>query len=77
TYTATLTGQNGATGGVSMLVQNADTLFSNPSTFAFNDIAGPYSLTSLDLGMPHFYGKTIYFGMDKTSTGGQQPYVAF
>jgi len=77
TYTATLTGQNGATGGVSMLVQNADTLFSNPSTFAFNDIAGPYSLTSLDLGMPHFYGKTIYFGMDRTLAGGQQPYVAF
>ena len=77
TYTATLTGQNGATGGVSMLVQNADTLFSNPSTFAFNDIAGPYSLTSLDLGMPHFYGKTIYFGMDRTLVGGQQPYVAF
>ncbi|MGN7983459.1 DUF3443 domain-containing protein [Burkholderia sp. 22313] len=77
TYTATLTGQNGTTGGVSMLVQDADKLFSNPSTFAFNDIAGPYSLTSLDLGLPHFYGKTIYFGMDKTSSGGPQAYVAF
>jgi hypothetical protein len=78
TYTATLTGRNGASGGVSMPVVNADAVFANASTFAFNDIAGPFGVAGwLDLGMPHFYGKTIYFGMDKTSTGGQQPYVAF
>ncbi|MFP3502341.1 DUF3443 domain-containing protein [Burkholderia sp. SIMBA_062] len=78
TYTATLTGRNGASGGVSMPVVNADSLFANASTFAFNDIAGPFGAAGwLDLGMPHFYGKTIYFGMDKTSTGGAQPYVAF
>ncbi|KHK52095.1 hypothetical protein PI86_14925, partial [Burkholderia sp. A9] len=78
TYTATLTGQNGTTGGVSMPVANADALFANTSTFAFNDIAGPFGPAgSLDLGMPHFYGKTIYFGMDKTGSGGAQPYVAF
>ncbi|EDT38219.1 DUF3443 domain-containing protein [Burkholderia ambifaria] len=78
TYTATLTGKNGTSGGVSMPVMNADSLFANASTFAFNDIAGPFGAAGwLDLGMPHFYGKTIYFGMDKTSTGGAQPYVAF
>jgi hypothetical protein len=78
TYTATLTGKNGASGGVSMPVSNANSLFANASTFAFNDIAGPFGMSGwLDLGLPHFYGKTIYFGMDKTSTGGQQPYVAF
>ncbi|AFQ46633.1 DUF3443 domain-containing protein [Burkholderia cepacia] len=78
TYTATLTGQNGTTGGVSMPVANADALFTNTSTFAFNDIAGPFGAAGwLDLGMPHFYGKTIYFGMDKTGSGGAQPYVAF
>ena len=78
TYTATLTGRNGASGGVSMPVVNADAVFASASTFAFNDIAGPFGMSGwLDLGMPHFYGKTIYFGMDKTSTGGQQPYVAF
>jgi len=78
TYTATLTGRNGASGGVSMPVVNADAVFANASTFAFNDIAGPFGMSGwLDLGMPHFYGKTIYFGMDRTSTGGQQPYVAF
>ncbi|EDT00756.1 conserved hypothetical protein [Burkholderia ambifaria IOP40-10] len=78
TYTATLTGKNGASGSVSMPVVNADAVFANASTFAFNDIAGPFGPAGwLDLGMPHFYGKTIYFGMDKTSAGGQQPYVAF
>ena len=78
TYTATLTGKNGTSGGVSMPVANADSLFANASTFAFNDIAGPFGAAGwLDLGMPHFYGKTIYFGMDKTSSGGAQPYVAF
>ncbi|MGU7841160.1 DUF3443 domain-containing protein [Burkholderia sp. AW33-5] len=78
TYTATLTGQNGATGGVSMPIMNADRLFANSSTFAFNDIAGPFGAAGwLDIGMPHFYGKTIYFGMDRTGSGGAQPYVAF
>ncbi|KWA20596.1 DUF3443 domain-containing protein [Burkholderia territorii] len=78
TYTATLTGKNGVSGGVSMPVANADALFANPSTFAFNDIAGPFGAAGwLDIGMPHFYGKTIYFGMDRTGSGGAQPYVAF
>jgi len=78
TYTATLTGKNGVSGSVSMPVANADDLFKNASTFAFNDIGGPFGSAGwLDLGMPHFYGKTIYFGMDKTSSGGPQPYVAF
>ncbi|WP_175907734.1 MULTISPECIES: DUF3443 domain-containing protein [unclassified Burkholderia] len=78
TYTATLTGKNGVSGGVSMPVANADVLFANSSTFAFNDIAGPFGPAGwLDLGMPHFYGKTIYFGMDRTGSGGAQPYVAF
>ncbi|WP_175958266.1 DUF3443 family protein [Burkholderia sp. BCC0405] len=78
TYSATLTGQNGVSGTVSMPVTNADSLFSNPSTFAFNDIAGPFGSSSwLDIGMPHFYGKTIYFGMDNTASGGAAPFVAF
>ncbi|KVE95706.1 hypothetical protein WJ24_06425 [Burkholderia vietnamiensis] len=78
TYSATLTGKNGASGGVSMPVGNADALFAAPSTFVYNDIAGPFGPSGwLDLGMPHFYGKTIYFGMDKTASGGAQPYVAF
>lgn len=75
---ATLTGQNGVSGTVTMPVANADSLFSNPSTFAFDDIAGPFGSSSwLDIGMPHFYNRTIYFGMDKTASGGAAPFVAF
>ncbi|WP_423370030.1 DUF3443 family protein [Burkholderia sp. LMG 32019] len=77
-YTATLTGQNGASGTVPITFMNADSLFSNSSTFAFNDIAGPFGSSAwLDLGMPQFYGRTIYFGMDKTASGGAAPFVAF
>ncbi|KVV47195.1 hypothetical protein WK81_05775 [Burkholderia ubonensis] len=83
-YTATLTGQNGAQATVTMPVANADTLFANSSTYAFNDIGGPFSKTPvsnpapwLDIGLPHFYGKTIYFGMDLRGSGGAAPYVAF
>lgn len=61
-----------------MPVVNADAVFANTSTFAFNDIAGPFGSSQwLDLGLPHFYGKTIYFGMDRRSMGGAAPYVAF
>ncbi|HEF4780425.1 DUF3443 domain-containing protein [Burkholderia multivorans] len=78
TYSATLTGQNGTSAGVTMPVVNADAVFANTSTFAFNDIAGPFGSSQwLDLGLPHFYGKTIYFGMDRRSMGGAAPYVAF
>ncbi|RQR53235.1 DUF3443 domain-containing protein [Burkholderia sp. Bp9126] len=78
TYTATLTGQNGTQSQVSMPVANADSVFSNASAFAFNDIAGPFGTPGwLDLGLTHFYGKTIYFGMDRRSSGGAAPYVAY
>ncbi|MBN3792596.1 DUF3443 domain-containing protein [Burkholderia sp. Ac-20353] len=78
TYTATLVGQNGTASNISMPVGNADSLFSNTSNFAFNDIGGPFGSTAwLDVGLPHFYGKTIYFGMDLTSSGGAAPYVAY
>ncbi|KML54732.1 hypothetical protein VL15_20420 [Burkholderia cepacia] len=77
-YGATLTGQNGVSGNVSMSVANADSLFANPSTFAFNNIAGPFGSSAwLDIGMPQFYGRTIFFGMDKTASGGAAPFVAF
>jgi hypothetical protein len=78
-YTATLTGANNAQDTVSLSIASANTLFSNQSYGAFNDLGGPFNGTGqwLDLGMPHFYGKTIYFGMDLTASGGKAPYVAF
>ncbi|PCE26305.1 hypothetical protein BWP39_17450 [Paraburkholderia acidicola] len=75
--TATLVGLNGAVGTVTMNVTNAATLFGNGNNYAFNDLAGSGNLGQLDLGLPFFYGRTIFFGMDRTATGGAAPYVAF
>ncbi len=78
TYLATLTGQNNVQATVSMTVANADALFANTSAFAFNDVAGPLGINaSLDVGLPQFYGKTIFFGMDLSASGGAGPYIAF
>jgi len=78
TYSATLTGQNNAQATVSMTVANATALFANTSAFAFNDVAGPLGINaSLDVGLPQFYGKTIFFGMDLSASGGAGPYIAF
>ncbi|MCA8318592.1 DUF3443 domain-containing protein [Burkholderia cepacia] len=77
-YTATLTGQNGTTASVSMPVANANALFSTPGTFAFNNIAGAFGDAGwLDIGLPYFYDRAIYIGMDRTAIGGSGPYVAF
>ena len=75
--TATLVGVNGAVGTVTMNVTSAATLFGNTSNYAFNDLAAAGSLGQLDLGLPFFYGRTIFFGMDRRATGGAAPYVAF
>ncbi|MCX4164755.1 MULTISPECIES: DUF3443 domain-containing protein [Paraburkholderia] len=75
--TATLVGVNGTVGTVTMNVTSAATLFGNTSNYAFNDLAAAGGLGQLDLGLPFFYGRTIFFGMDRRATGGAAPYVAF
>jgi len=73
-------GTSGAPSGksLSMSIGNASQLLAN-GNFGLNDLAG--SLGSggsfVDLGMPFFYGRTVYYGMDQTSTGGSSPFVAF
>lgn len=69
----------GAGGGmaVSMAVGNATQLLKN-GNFALNDLAGNLGgATFVDFGMPFFYGKTVYYGMDQTGSNGPGPYVAF
>ncbi|NIE69034.1 DUF3443 domain-containing protein [Burkholderia sp. Ax-1719] len=79
TFTTTLVDQNNDSGSISFNVANASTLLGNTSFFAFNDLAGQFgSNSSLDLGLPFFYGRYVYYGIDQTGTGGTQaPYVAF
>ena len=62
---------------VNLSVANATTLF-NSGNFAFNNLAGPNgNSTTFDFGMPFFFGRTVYYGIDQTATGGQAPFVAF
>ncbi|CAB3786636.1 hypothetical protein LMG28614_02346 [Paraburkholderia ultramafica] len=78
TRSVTLVGANKATASVSIGILSAATLFSNGSNFAFNDLAGQIGgSSSFDLGLPFFYGRHVYYGIDKTASGGQSPYVGF
>lgn len=80
TRTVAISNTSGATaaGVVTLPIQNAYTLF-NSGNYAFNDLAGNIGLTTMiDIGMPFFYGRTVYFGYDTRPVGGTQtPYVAF
>ncbi|TCK84035.1 DUF3443 family protein [Paraburkholderia sp. BL9I2N2] len=60
---------------VTMAVANADSLFAS-GNYAFNDLAGEGVPGTVDIGLPFFYGTSVYFGYDQTPLGGtQKPYV--
>jgi hypothetical protein len=63
---------------LSMSVGNASQLLAN-GNYALNDLAGSLGngASFVDLGMPFFYGQTVYYGMDQSSSGGSSPFVAF
>lgn len=63
---------------LSMTVGNATQLLAN-GNYALNDLAGNLGsgATFVDLGMPFFYGQTVYYGLDRSSSGGPGPFVAF
>lgn len=77
---ATLTDANGISGNVNFNVVSASALLNSGSNFALNDLAGSFgSSADLDLGLPFFYGRYVYYGQDQAinATGTQKPYVAF
>lgn len=84
TRTVTVANYNGSSPGapsgtvLQMSVGNASTLLAN-GNYALNDLAGNLGTGAsfIDLGMPFFYGKTVYYGMDQTGSGGASPFVAF
>ncbi|WP_425470850.1 DUF3443 domain-containing protein [Trinickia fusca] len=73
-----VTGYNGASGSFPISIANAQQLFAS-GAFASNDLGGTLGGvgSKLDMGLPFFYGRTVYYGYDLTGTGGPQPYVAF
>ena len=78
TRTVTLVGLNNVSAAASIGILNAQTLFSNGSNYAFNNLAGQIGgSSSFDLGLPFFYGRYVYYHLDQTASGGPSPYVGF
>jgi hypothetical protein len=76
-YTATNTGLNGTSGQVTFSVANADSLFATPNA-AFNDLGGDGQAGMFDWGLPFFYGRNVFVGIEgQTSPGGTGPYWAY
>ncbi|MGD0222285.1 MAG: DUF3443 family protein [Terriglobia bacterium] len=75
-------GTNGTSTTLDLSIANALNLFNaNPSFAAYNDLAGPSCIPVTgspcsaatdvwDLGLPVFFGKTIFFGIGGTTEGG-------
>ncbi|RZF28044.1 DUF3443 domain-containing protein [Paraburkholderia sp. UYCP14C] len=78
TRTVTLVGLNKVSAVASIGILNAQTLFSNGSNFAFNNLAGQIGgNASFDLGLPFFYGRHVYYHLDQTASGGPSPFVGY
>ncbi|NIF55189.1 DUF3443 domain-containing protein [Burkholderia sp. Ax-1724] len=78
TRSVKLVGLNNASTTASIGIVSAATLFGNAANYAFNDLAGQIGgNSSFDLGLPFFYGRYVYYGIDKTANGGAAPFVAF
>lgn len=73
------TGINAATGTVNFDIANASQLFSTGNR-AFNNIGGPLPgfPGAFDWGLPFFFGRKVFFGIQGQSTpGGTGPYYAY
>jgi hypothetical protein len=77
---ATLQGVNAVSSNVNFSVANADQLLSsNPSFFAFPNVAAPSGdRSTFAWGLPFFFGRTVFTAIEGRSTpDGPGPYVAF
>jgi Protein of unknown function (DUF3443) len=72
-------GLNNVQSTVSFNVGNADTLFTNTTFTAFNNMGAPSPVsTSFDFGMPFFYGRNVFTAIaGKNTSGGMGPYFAY
>jgi len=66
-FTVTNTGLNGNSGPVTFKIANTENL--NPSFAAFNDLGGSLPNT-FDLGLPFFFGRTIFVGIEGENVNG-------
>jgi hypothetical protein len=75
-YSVITTGANGAAGTVLFNIANANTLFATGHS-AFNNLGGSND-QSFDFGLPFFFGRNVFVGIEGQSTpGGMGPYWAY
>ena len=75
-YTAIASGVNGVQSTVAFNIANANTLFNTGNT-VFSNVGGP-NAGGFDLGLPFFFGRTVYIAIEGASTtGGSGPFYAF
>lgn len=82
TQSATLSGSDNATSAaISFVVDNTVTTYNanNAGNNALPGLAGyPSGMTDLDLGLPFFFGRSVFTAISGVSTpGGTGPFVAF
>jgi hypothetical protein len=77
TLAGTVTGLNGSQESISVSIANGDQLF-NSGGYALAGLGGTFDTSGvLDLGLPFFFGRNVYFGFDESLTTGTAPYAAF
>jgi Protein of unknown function (DUF3443) len=77
---ATNIGANSTQSVVDFKIGDATTLFNNNPTFtAFDNVAAPNpDAQGFDLGLPFFYGRSVYTAIEgKNTSGGMGPYFAY
>jgi hypothetical protein len=76
----TVQGTNGTSEAITLSIANETTLVEAEPTFtAFSNLGAINAdFSSVDLGMPFFYGRSIFTAIEtKTTPGGTGPFVAF
>ncbi|MEJ2009184.1 MAG: DUF3443 domain-containing protein [Acidobacteriota bacterium] len=84
-FTVTNTGMNGTSNPLTFSIANADALFNanNGLNAAFNDLGGDYatnaSTDGFDFGLPFFYGRSVFVGIENETgpDGSVGPYFAY
>ncbi len=83
TFSAVLSGSNGLPANVSYVASNSDDQFNGPN-FALPQLTGNGSNSSFDWGLPFFFGRSVFIGIDgmsaNTGVGNATvtgPYYAF
>jgi hypothetical protein len=75
-FTATITGNGGATNNVTFSIGNATSLFASGNN-AFNNLAGS-AANYFDWGLPFFFGRRVFTAIEAQVTpAGNGPYYAF